>query len=123
MVVDNLDLLCAIIPNEADPILVIDADAMLAFAVTLERFQMIAWWASQVLQRDRSIQHVEFPAGDLGIRAERFHILAVEESLRSFALEAHSVSRYPSSGMRGADISPNKKPPAFASGVFEFQCA
>jgi hypothetical protein len=106
MVVNDFDLLRAIIPNEADAVLVIDADAVLALTVTVERFEVIARRPSQVVQRDCGIQHVELSTGNLGKGAERFHSLAVEKRLRGFALDHElldSVSRYPSNGMRYTD--------------------
>jgi hypothetical protein len=44
MIVGDLNFACvAFAPYEADPVLIIDLDAVLPFAVTLECFQAIAW--------------------------------------------------------------------------------
>jgi len=41
------------LPTEANPPLVIDADAVLAHAITLQRFQSVAGWGAQVVQPPR----------------------------------------------------------------------
>jgi hypothetical protein len=48
-------------PYEADSELVIHADTVLALPASLERFQPIAWWHPQVLQRLRPVEHSQFP--------------------------------------------------------------
>jgi len=88
MIIDDFDLLCAVVPNEADAVLVIDADAVLAFAVTFECFEVIARRATQVVQFDRSIQHVELSTGNPGDSAKGFYIFAIKERLCGFALKA-----------------------------------
>jgi hypothetical protein len=51
MIVDNLDPLCiSLVPQEADPPLVIDADAVLTLPVTTQCLQSIAGWSGQVAQ-------------------------------------------------------------------------
>lgn len=49
------------VPAEANPPLVIDADAVLAFAVVFQRFQMIAIRHAQIIQAARLIQQQQFP--------------------------------------------------------------
>jgi hypothetical protein len=45
VVVNDFDVLWpCFCPDKAEPELVVDADAVLAMAVPLERLQAIAWW-------------------------------------------------------------------------------
>jgi hypothetical protein len=48
-------------PHEANSELVIHADTVLTLPVSLERFQAVAWWYPQVLQRLRTVKHSQFP--------------------------------------------------------------
>src|SRR3546814_17462756 len=41
MIVDDFDVLCAIVPDEADSILPVDPNAVLAFPVSLQGFQLV----------------------------------------------------------------------------------
>jgi hypothetical protein len=43
-------------PHEADSPLVVDPDAVLSLAISLQLFQPISRWDSQVLERDRAVQ-------------------------------------------------------------------
>jgi hypothetical protein len=44
MIVNNLDFeRITISPDETNAILIVDADTVLAFPITLQRFEMIAW--------------------------------------------------------------------------------
>jgi hypothetical protein len=62
VVVDDLDILGASIrPNEADAPLLIDSDAMLAGAIILEGFKLIAGRHSQVAQHLGIVQHSQLP--------------------------------------------------------------
>jgi len=43
-------------PAKAKPVLIVDPNAVLSFAVTLQRFQPVARWRAQELERFSSIQ-------------------------------------------------------------------
>lgn len=51
-------------PAETDPVLAIDADAVLTAAVTAEGFQLVGRRRPQVIQPDRLIELVQFAARD-----------------------------------------------------------
>jgi hypothetical protein len=53
----------AVLPHEADPPLIVDADAILTFAITLQLLQSIPGWYPQVLQRFGSIEDEKLPQG------------------------------------------------------------
>ena len=67
MIVHDLDLVgVAVLPDEADPPLIIDADAVLAAASTLERLEPVARRDAQVLERGGSIERRELRLSALG---------------------------------------------------------
>jgi len=84
MVVHDLDVEgIAVAPAEADPVLVIYPDAVLAFAITLQGFQSVARRDTQVGHVRSGVQHLKFPSrhlADLG--AEPTGGLIVEDFLR-----------------------------------------
>jgi hypothetical protein len=49
-------------PSEADPELVIDPDTMLAAPIGLQRFETVAWWYEQILQRLGRVQGIKLPS-------------------------------------------------------------
>jgi len=51
-------------PCKANPVLIVHPDAVLAFPITFERFQPVAWRHSQILQRLRTMEHSQFPERD-----------------------------------------------------------
>lgn len=56
MVVYDLDVLCLpVSPYEANPVLAIDSNAMLALAVRSQGFQMVAGNGRKILQARRSL--------------------------------------------------------------------
>lgn len=56
MVVNNLNFKrITITPNEANTILIVDADAVLTFPITLQGFEMIAWKDCQISQLTSSV--------------------------------------------------------------------
>jgi hypothetical protein len=66
MVVNNLDLMSVVIcPPEADTPLIIDPYAHLPGPLSLERFETVARWVPQVLDRLRRIQLAELPEGPI----------------------------------------------------------
>jgi hypothetical protein len=57
MIVNDLDLLSpAFAPTKAHPPLIIDSNAELPSSITLERFQPIARWNTQVVQHSGDLQ-------------------------------------------------------------------
>jgi hypothetical protein len=50
-------------PDEADPELVVDADAVLAMAVSPKRLQAIAWWDLEIVQASGGIKDDELAEG------------------------------------------------------------
>jgi hypothetical protein len=94
MIVDDLDLIGAVrTPQEADPPLSVDPDAMLAHAVSRERFQPVAWQCGQIRQRLRRSEAIQpfdrLPAD--GLEAARR--AALIKRLRLPACEAPDHSR------------------------------
>src|SRR6185312_4768911 len=66
MVVNDFNFMgVATLPEEADAPLVVDPDAVLAFAVALQGFQAIGWRNAEVIQGRRGIEHAELAARDL----------------------------------------------------------
>src|SRR5271166_5425826 len=51
----------ALAPREADAVLVIDANAVLPFAIASEPLQSVAGRQRQVAQRSSRVQHLQFP--------------------------------------------------------------
>jgi hypothetical protein len=61
MVVHNFDAFDSVVgPGEAEAVLVVDANRVLAFAVTLERFQPIAGRNPQVVEFLGDVELLEF---------------------------------------------------------------
>ncbi len=55
-------------PNEADTVLIVDADAVLAPAITLERFKSIARRNSKVVKLERCVENGELlPCRDANV--------------------------------------------------------
>lgn len=55
----------ALLPLETDPPLFIDADTVLARAITAKHLKAIGRWDSQLLQPDGAVQHAQFAEGHL----------------------------------------------------------
>src|SRR5947209_8536265 len=51
-------------PDEADAVLVVDADGVPAFSVLDERLQAVVGRDAQVLQRYRCVEHCQLPGGN-----------------------------------------------------------
>ena len=49
------------VPAEANPPLIVHADAVLTFAVVFQRLQVIAIRDAQIIQTPRLMQHQQFP--------------------------------------------------------------
>src|SRR6185437_7541207 len=66
MVVDDFDFMAiAVPPEETDAPLVVDPDAVPAFAVAFQGFQAIRGRNTKIFQGRRSIEHAELAARDL----------------------------------------------------------
>jgi hypothetical protein len=64
MVVDDFNLVgVALPPYEADAILIIDPDTVLAFALSVQRLQPVSGRHAQIIQRHRSMQQEELLEG------------------------------------------------------------
>jgi hypothetical protein len=59
-------------PHKTDPILIVDADTVLASTIPRQSFQSVAWRHAQIFERRRRIQLIEFadrdPPETLGTR-------------------------------------------------------
>jgi hypothetical protein len=57
VIVHHFDLLrVAIFPHEADPILIVDPDAVLPTPISTENLEVIAWESAQIVEPLRSMQ-------------------------------------------------------------------
>ena len=65
MVIHDLNITGTVIrPTEAHAPLVVDPDAVLPLAITLQRLKAMAWRGTQVGELCRGVQHIEFSFGD-----------------------------------------------------------
>lgn len=96
MVVDDLDVVCiSSAPDETQPPLSVDADAVLPGAVTLELFEAIRRRDSQVVERGGRIEHAQLSQGDaLNVGSWRLDALSMEETLGVPVSEARRFCYY-----------------------------
>ena len=89
MVIHDFNLLrVATAPDEANPPLIIDADAVLAGTVAFEGFQPVAWRRKQITQCPRPVQVFELaPGGVLNVRRQLAGAFAPKDALRFAARE------------------------------------
>jgi hypothetical protein len=88
MVVDDLHVFGVIAPpDEADPELIVDPDAVLPGSIAAERFQPVTRWGSQVPERVGSIEVDQFAAGNLGNSFEPPNAHSFEKRFRLFRPE------------------------------------
>jgi hypothetical protein len=89
MVVNNLNIRSAFGgPNEAHAPLIVDADAVLTFAIPLQRLQFITWRHAQILQNCRPVKLFKFAkCGALNVYPSA-NALAEKERLRLLAFKA-----------------------------------
>jgi hypothetical protein len=60
MIVRNLNRIrAAVSPNETDSVLIVNANAVLPFAVALELLQVVAWWNQKISQCHGDMNHQE----------------------------------------------------------------
>ena len=65
MVVNNLNLVGAVLtPAKTNSPLVVNANAVLAFPITFQRFKPIRWWCQQVPQFRCIVQHLQLACRD-----------------------------------------------------------
>src|SRR5438105_4659179 len=105
VIIDNFDVRRArrsIWPLKTDAPLIVDADAVLAFPITLQRFEPVAGQRRQIMQDVGGFKAIELePSRPLDAR-ERFHALAGREiscSLIAIADDhrhrlCHTIMRY-----------------------------
>jgi hypothetical protein len=89
VVVNDLDIEhVTILPSEADAPLLIDADAVLARAVALERLELIRWGDHEVTQIRSAIEVLQFLAcALLNLVVQALHKCPSEYRLSVFILE------------------------------------
>ncbi len=64
MIVCDLNVVgIVLMPDETNPVLVVDSDAVLPATIPTQFFQAVAGRESQVIKFKRSVQHREFPPG------------------------------------------------------------
>jgi hypothetical protein len=79
----------AVLPLEANAILFVDPDGVLAFAILAEGVQLVFWWHFQVSQFLCGGQHSKFTSGDFhNVGWEAFWAYAVKYRLGGFVPEA-----------------------------------
>jgi hypothetical protein len=59
-------------PLEADPPLIIDANAVLTLSITLQGFESVARQSAQILELDRGFQPIQLESGGALNSRERF---------------------------------------------------
>jgi hypothetical protein len=83
VVIDDLDVeRVSIRPAKANPPLVVDADAVLAFAASSERFQAVSWGHSQVFEPHSLSKEQQFSTCLPLDREKPQNALIVEEHFR-----------------------------------------
>ena len=82
MVVHNLHIVdIAIMPSKTDSPLLVDTDAVLPLAISLQCFQVVAGWAVEICQHRRAVQLTQFSLGDSFKCAEAGYALALMKKL------------------------------------------
>jgi hypothetical protein len=85
VIVDDLNLMrVAAAPYKADSPSIVDSDAVLAFAISLQSFEPVAAGNRQVGQSSRKIDLLKLTKGHALNRPETLHGFAFEEKLRFF---------------------------------------
>jgi hypothetical protein len=95
MIIGDFNFECvAVTPYEADPVLIVDPDAVLSCAVTFEYFQVIAWEKSHIRERVGGMNLHEFSLNDLSKPIEAFGISALKNDLRISGSERSNHKSY-----------------------------
>lgn len=91
MVVNNFDVVrIFILPNKADAVLVVDPDALLSFAVALERLQPVARRHFQIVQLDGGVENGQpLPGRSPDARRDAAAFAGRPQSLCVLIPEAH----------------------------------
>ena len=64
MVIGDFDFVgMAFLPNKTDPVLLIDADAVLICSITFQVFQVVVWRHSEFRDVADSVDLIQFPTG------------------------------------------------------------
>src|SRR6266700_4012213 len=95
VIIDDLDIDRAgraVRPLEADPPLVIDADAILTLPITLQRFQPVTWQRGEVFQVRCGFQPVEPHFSLPGESGEFSNVLAIGKAFGSLVPVAYDHS-------------------------------
>jgi hypothetical protein len=71
-------------PLEADSPLIVDANAVLSFAISGERFKPVSWKSSKIQQRCSRIETVELESRYPLVTGEGIYSLPVREFPRAF---------------------------------------
>ena len=88
MIVNNFNIFRAVhAPAKTNSPLVVNANAVLAFPITFQRFKPIRRWRKQVPQFRCIIQHLEFAGRDNADIDESPHMFAVVKRLCMTAFE------------------------------------
>ena len=90
MIVGNLDVpRFAIPPLEAEPPLIVDADAVLALAVAVQSLQTVAGRHAQIVESLRGIDRQKLRAGaPLNLQRQTAHSVACEDRCGALVREA-----------------------------------
>jgi len=91
VLIDYLHVLCALnSPNETDPKLIIDADAVLSGSIARQRLQSVSGRHSKIADRLRPLKLLKLsPCNGLNV-SEPLHSLATEQFLRIWAPARHN---------------------------------
>ena len=88
MIIDDFDVIrLAVAPDKTQPPLIVNADAVLAEPITLQRLQVIARRHAQKIQCRGGMQLHQLSQCDAFNRLEPFHTLTLEQGLRIRAFE------------------------------------
>jgi hypothetical protein len=69
------------LPGKADPVLIIDADAVLALAVALQGLQPVPWRHTQIIEASGALQIQQFATRNTFKRPKPRYIAVVEQRL------------------------------------------
>jgi hypothetical protein len=75
------------VPGKADAPLIVNSDAVLSFSVPSQLFKPVTGRHPQALQRNGSVQHLQFDPRRPGNGTEFFYADIVKKLFRVFALE------------------------------------
>jgi hypothetical protein len=82
VVIHHLDLLCAaVLPHEADPILIVDPDAVLPSPISAESLEVVARERAEIVESLRRVQLHEPALRDPGNAPKTTRGISLEERL------------------------------------------